>query len=694
MNTPALAAGNTATATDSANATIVESFDAQPTAVAWSADKEAKVKTVQRKGQTGSALEVTIRKGQAGGVTLKPTTGAWDWTAYAGLEIDVEDLEGTRCPLVVTVKSLDADGRSLFARRTVRMWPAQAFSLPFFFKNGNAGPYWGMRGIPVYGPLTVDGFSLDDGNVNPSRVTAVGFSVAEGHPGARLRFDTLRVFPQGSPEGRLIPHPFIDRFGQFAPDDWPGKVHDEAELKASDAKDLAALDATPALSCMDAFGGWADGPAREATSRFRTEQIDGKWWLITPEGRLFFSLGVNCIYSGQPTFTTGREDWFEWLPEPGGEFASLIGSVSGVHSMGEAIAGNGRTANFLGINLQRKYGADWWPLFYQRAFKRLRAWGFNTVGNWSGGDVLANSPLPFTVTLSSGHARPLEGGDGYWGRMRDVFDPAFIENTMKDIAQAVEPFRDNPKVVGYFVDNELSWDGVAEGAIKSPSDQPARLAFIEDLKAKYGSLDAVNGAWGAQAADWDALRIPRRPSAACRADVDAFEFRFADRYFGAVAEAVHTHAAGHLYLGCRFALAYAPPVALRACAAHADVVSVNSYSTDVKPDRLTELGKPIIIGEFHFGALDRGMFHTGLVASENQDERARKYVRYVESVAANPAFVGCHWFEYADQPLTGRAMDGENYNIGLVSIADVPYPELTAAARALHGRLYPERFQK
>ena len=32
---------------------------------------------------------------------------------------------------------------------------------------------------------------------------------------------------------------------------------------------------------------------------------------------------------------------------------------------------------------------------------------------------------------------------------------------------------------------------------------------------------------------------------------------------------------------------------------------------------------PLIIGEFHFGALDRGMFHTGLVPTANQEARAQ-----------------------------------------------------------------------
>jgi hypothetical protein len=97
---------------------------------------------------------------------------------------------------------------------------------------------------------------------------------------------------------------------------------------------------------------------------------------------------------------------------------------------------------------------------------------------------------------------------------------------------------------------------------------------------------------------------------------------------------------------------------------------------------------PLIIGEFHFGALDRGLFHTGLVPTGSQKERAAAYREYVEGALHHPQFVGCHWFQYQDEPTTGRAYDEENYQIGFIDVADTPYPELVAAAQAVGGDLY------
>ena len=105
---------------------------------------------------------------------------------------------------------------------------------------------------------------------------------------------------------------------------------------------------------------------------------------------------------------------------------------------------------------------------------------------------------------------------------------------------------------------------------------------------------------------------------------------------------------------------------------------------DIPPQRCL----PLIMGEFHFGALDRGMFHTGLVPVADQAERAEAYREYVRGLLRHPQFVGCHWFQYRDEPTTGRAYDGENYQIGFVDVADTPYPETVEASREVGYGLY------
>jgi hypothetical protein len=176
-----------------------------------------------------------------------------------------------------------------------------------------------------------------------------------------------------------------------------------------------------------------------------------------------------------------------------------------------------------------------------------------------------------------------------------------------------------------------------------------------------------------------------------QADLSMFVLEHARKYFGVVKAALAARDANHLYLGCRFA--WKTDEAIKAASELCDVVSFNIYkpALDGEWDFAKALGKPCIIGEFHFGALDRGMFHTGLVSMPSQTARAAQYEKYVQSVLDHPAFVGAHWFQYIDEPLTGRWFDGENYNIGFVDTTDTPYPEMVEAATRAHSTMYQRR---
>ena len=129
-----------------------------------------------------------------------------------------------------------------------------------------------------------------------------------------------------------------------------------------------------------------------------------------------------------------------------------------------------------------------------------------------------------------------------------------------------------------------------------------------------------------------------------------------------------------------------------AAARHCDVVSFNFYERHPTKDLPAgSVDKPIIVGEFHFGAKDRGQFIGGCAETFDQEERARCFTRYVNDCLDNPRYVGCHWFQYQDQPLTGRP-DGENYNDGFVSVCDFPYPELVEACRETAAQMYQRKF--
>ena len=65
----------------------------------------------------------------------------------------------------------------------------------------------------------------------------------------------------------------------------------------------------------------------------------------------------------------------------------------------------------------------------------------------------------------------------------------------------------------------------------------------------------------------------------------------------------------------------------------------------------------------------------------DQNDRAIAYTRFMQGALVHPNFVGAHWFQYLDQPVTGRLLDGENGHLGLVGITDLPYQGFVEAVR-------------
>ena len=638
----------------------------------------------------GRALQVHFKQVDWPNVYFTAAERTWNWSAFAGIAVDIYNSESEPVPVCMRVDNKGADGVKFCNTANTIARPGERTTLQVRFNAGDVGPFWGMRGIPVVGPVG-HGSTID-----PSRITAYQVFLPRPQEPHTLVLDNVRLFGQGASLKELVSFPFVDRFGQYKHADWPGKLKDEQDLEMRRQEEESSLNSAQKFPGRDRFGGWVDGPQLEATGWFRTQNVDGTWWFVTPEGRLFFSVGIDCVATWERTFIEGRETWFDWLPDKEGLYGELFGYASSTHSMAERIGGEGRTFSFYCANLIRKYGDAWKTKWRDTAYARLRAWGFNTIGNWSQADVLAHSPIPFVATANiSGDFRRIEGAKGYWGRMPDVFDPKFADAAAASVAGTAKRYGTNPLCLGYFVDNELSWETIRAGTLASPPDQPCRVALIERLKEKYGTIGKLNGAWGTDAEGWDDLHVPGNISAKCAEDLDDFVYAFARRYFHTVKGALRRHAPHQLYLGCR--LSSAPPPVVRACADVADVVSFNLYRPSIKRQDWTgenDIGKPVIIGEFHFGALDRGMFHTGLVPTRDQQERAESYVTYVRSVADCPSFVGCHWFQYVDEPITGRFFDGENYNIGFVTVVDSPYPELVAAAKKVHAELYERRWNE
>ena len=623
------------------------------------------------------------------GITLPAPGGKWDLSKRKYVALDVANLGKMPVRVFCRVDNPAADGRKNCLTSSVTLDAHSRATIKVTLYPGSVrltspAKIIGMRGVPAGG-----------GQLDPGNVTQLLIFISKPTAGHSFTVDNVRA----GGTARVMPtkefFPFIDEFGQYIHKDWPGKTHSVADLAKHRKAESADLAKHPGPKGWNKYGGWADGPELDATGFFHAAKHKGKWWLVDPAGRLFWSHGADCVRPQNATTPiTDRKHYFKALPAPGSAGARFYGKGSwGPHGYYK-----GRTYesfSFSCANLLRKYGTDWLTVYTDMTHRRIRSWAMNTIGNWSDSAIYLKRKTPYVVAVHFG-SRTIEGSKGYWGQFLDVFDPGFRQSLRKRMAREKNTSAGDPWCIGYFVGNELSWGSetsLAVATLTSSPDQPAKLAFIADLKARHGTVEKLNAAWGTKHASWQAMALSRTAPDRRKADADlkAFYTKIAETYFRICRDEVKRVAPKNMYLGCRFA--WVNDRAAVAAAKFCDVIGYNLYRDDVAGFRPGGgVDRPVIIGEFHFGALDRGMFHTGLRPTAGQDERAERYRNYVRGALRNKYLVGTHWFQYGDQATTGRG-DGENYQIGFVDVCDTPYPETVAAAREVGADMYEVRLK-
>ncbi|MDR2911862.1 MAG: hypothetical protein LBV38_00965 [Alistipes sp.] len=465
-----------------------------------------------------------------------------------------------------------------------------------------------------------------------------------GNPTFELRNVTLSVEDPG--DQYLGDVPVIDQFGQHNLVEYPEKVSTLEQLEAEWRAEEADLANIPDYG-YSPYGGYLAHRVK-GTGFYRTEKIDGRWWFVDPEGYLFLSHGVDCVDPGRGgniKEIDARAAMFDVLPPA--EF----------HSEGR----NGtRSASFRAWNLQRRFGDDYRAKAAELTVKRMDRWGINTIANWSSADVYNLKRKAHTLGLRN------VGIDGSLMGLADVYAPDFASKMDESMAEYLPAQKDNPWILGYFVGNEPSWLGqearlcdiILEGA-----DRPIKAELQKFLKAGD---------------------TPER-----RKD---FIYKTFDTFLQTVRSTMKKHDPNHLNLGIRFGnLNELDEQLMEICRNAFDILSFNCYA--LEPDqqmmdralRLTD--RPMIIGEYHFGTIDRGMAQS-LWQVENEQQRGVAYRYYTEQGFAHPGLIGTGYFQWIDQDIMGRSNDGENYNCGLFDVTDRPYKHQVEAMAATALRLY------
>ena len=646
---------------------------------------------------------------------LVPQAGQWNWSGAAAMTLRVQNAMDWAVTLDVEIES--AGGKRLRARIALPAGPAQTLIMPLTATSPLAH---GMRAGPPM-PWVKDGQRLllaetVEGELAAEQILAVTLSMPQpDSPQSILlaRFGTRQNDLHSPLYERLV-----DTFGQYTRASWPEKGTDLQQLKAAAAQEQKQLKGWLAQRpATDRFGGLLNGPRFDASGFFRTSKLGDRWYLVTPEGHGFFSLGVNTVSAEHSkTYVEGREAMFASLPAEGEPLAAFYGnddnrSANGANR-GRAFD-HGRWYDFYNANRLRMHGSAELPQWRAASLDRLQAWGFNTLGNWSDPAFAGNQRVPYTRPLSiQGDFSSIHTGDDWWGGMPDPFDPRFAMAAERSIAIASRDLRDDPWLIGYFADNELAWAApgtdaharyaLAYATLRLTTDVPAKRAFLKQLRDKYRNQNGISKAWGIDLQAWELMEdpgfeapLPDPAHPQIEKDLQGFLRLYADAYFKTIAEALEWHAPNQLLLGGRFSIT--TPEAVASCAKYCDVLSFNFYTPSPQAgydwEVLRQLDKPVLVSEFHFGSRDRGPFWAGVSQVYREEDRGSAYASFLSAALKEPQLVGVHWFQYIDQPVTGRLLDGENGHLGLIGITDLPFRGFVGSVRkanlSMPGKLLP-----
>ncbi|MFP5212735.1 MAG: beta-galactosidase [Acidobacteriota bacterium] len=398
---------------------------------------------------------------------------------------------------------------------------------------------------------------------------------------------------------------------------------------------------------------------------WKTMEENGRHWLLTPEGKRFYSKGVNIVTPGAETEKSLLKQAYCWK-----NFCPTMN--------------------------------DW----CRTVSSQLGSWGFNTRGGWS--DPSPDIDLALTIDLELGR-----NSQFHWF---DPFHPDMEEKILETALKLTAPYRDNPKVLGYYTDNEVGW-----------WNSPLFTWYLQaDWETNHTKrklceviLDHYQGSWDRFLEDWvpqgniAGFEDLKRPGAALKLRpggrgillVDRFMQVYVRRYYETMSKAIRQTHPGVLVLGDRMPLYYHQDAVLAigdtldAIATNYNVDSPDGWVAPYYFDGLRLLtGKPVIVTEFFFAAEENRSGNRNetarnahpkpghLMTVETQAERVWGASKALVNFARFPNIVGTHWFQYCDEPFGGRD-DGEDYNMGLIDTANRPYEELTEMFRALNPAL-------
>ncbi len=309
------------------------------------------------------------------------------------------------------------------------------------------------------------------------------------------------------------------------------------------------------------------------TGWFHVEDINGRWYFVTPEGHAFFSLGathaVECIRLDERNL------------------------------------------------FQTRYGNSEEKLseFFLSKFQQ---WGYNSSGY--GPLPSMERRLPYVATIWTEGPRSLSAGAR--SHNTDIFDPVVQQRLRGKVRRSAARHIENPFCLGYVFKDLPIWNVVprtgssyVDFTRSLPPDAHGKKAYVDFLKQRYrGDIAVLNKTYGVDAGSFDALLdtnlggLSAKRSEAIAADDELFMNRLADTYYTCVASELRAIDSHHLILGDRHMAnrvvphLCVPDSILATAAKYVDVISFQPMGTRQLLrgyiDRVLELsGKPVLLAD-------------------------------------------------------------------------------------------------
>lgn len=434
----------------------------------------------------------------------------------------------------------------------------------------------------------------------------------------------------------------------------------------------------PNVSDLDRFGGWK-GKQFEATGFFRTEHDGERWWLVTPEGHAFLSLGINHYHPGWWAQNYNREHWVK-------EFGA-----------------------------ERPRDQTWQKGFRDRAVADCRRLGFNTLGFHSEAPMLIDPPLGPVMPYIRQY-EPVRFSS--WRRPKpnayvDIFSPEFEDQCDVAARQLVRPYVDDPMILGFAMadipilsDKEsrrskgTTWPRVLRNL---GADAPGKQAYVSTMRERHRDIRAFNAAYGTDFSSWDALAAAQNwrtktdfTNQAELADNMQFMRRGVERYYTVAKAAFRRYDSNHMFLGDKLngngdSLDHVVDITGR----HTDLILVQCYGRwDYQRPRFdlwsSKTDKPLLNGDSSYGVPGKMMpnpLGNPHCQASNQAERAAWTREFAESAFARSDFVGWHICGIID---TWKTMPGKEkwQHCGLMTPTGAFYPEMEEVIQDISARLY------